>query len=147
MYRRDRPVVPEFDGNESLYLRYSREHFVEGQLAPAAIRFPKTSVNRGSLSEAEDVLFSREGAYNGLGAVELKVSDMPGRVSQEQGPTYLFFMQHVPLDENYAHSEIWSDQEPGTGTYRAPSKTVKLKFRVSLCQRIRQEQIRIEATR
>lgn len=97
MYQRHRQVLPDFDGREPLYLRYGREDFVEGQLALAAIRFPKTSVNRGSLSEPEDVLFAEDGKYNGLGVVEFEVSDVPPRIAQEQGPTYAFFMRHVHI--------------------------------------------------
>jgi len=147
MYQRHRPVLPDFDGGEPLYLRYGREDFVEGQLAPAAIRFPKTSVNRGSLSEPEDALFAEDGKYNGMGVVQFEVSDIPDRIVQEQGPTYVFFMRQVPHSDNYSHSEIWSDHAIQTGNYREPSKTVKLKFRIHLCQRITQESIRIEAVR
>ena len=122
------------------------DDFVSDQLAVGSIRFPRQSVNRGSLSEPEDALFSEEGAYDGFGVVELKVGDIPARIEQENGPPYLFSMQHVPLDHNYAHSEIWSDQEPATETYRVPSKTVKLSFRIELCRKIRRDRIRIEAT-
>ena len=147
MYQRDRQVQPDFDGGEFLYLRYGRDDFLKGQLEPAGIRFPKTSVNRGSLSQPEDVLFAEDGKYNGLGVVEFKVSDVPPWISQEPGPTYVFSMRHVPHGDNYAHSEIWSDQATQTGGYREPSKTVKLKFRTQLCQRITKERIRIEAVR
>jgi len=147
MYQRDRQVLPDFDAEEHLYLRYGREDFVDGQLAPAGIRFPKTSVNRGSLSQPEDVLFSENGRYDGLGVVEFMVSDIPPKITQAQGPTYLFFMRHVPLFDNYSHSEIWSGQGAQTGDCREPSKTVKLEFRIHLCQRITGERIRIEAAR
>ncbi len=147
MYQRDRPVLPDFDGEEALYLRSGCEDFVEGQLAPGAIRFPKTSVNRGSLSEPEDVLFAEDGRYNGLGVVGLQVSDIPSRIAQEQGPTYVFFIRHVPYPDNYSHSEIWSDRATQTGNYREPSRTVKLKFRIHLCRRITQERIKITAVR
>ncbi len=147
MFRRNRPLVPCFDGGESLYLRYGCDDFVQGQLDPSAIRFPKTSVNRGSLSEPEDALFAEDGKYNGLGVIEIKVSEIPSEILQANGPTYVFFMQHVPMDDNYSHSEIWSDQAPRTGTYRTPSRTVKMEFRVRLCQWISQERIRIEAVR
>ena len=147
MYQRDRQVLPDFEGGESLYLRYGCQDFLDGQLLSSAIRFPKTSVNRGSLSEPEDVLFDENGMYKGLGVVEFKVSDLPPRVAQDQGPAYSFFMKHVPVSNNYSHSEIWSDQESMTGQYKEPSKTVKTKFRIQLCQRISLAQIRIEAVR
>jgi hypothetical protein len=147
MVRGDRPVIQDFDGAESLYLRYFKDHFIDGRISPAAIRFPKQSLNRGLLSEPEDCLFSENGIYNGLGVVDFQVADVPVRVSQAQGPTYVFFLKHVPLSDNYAHSEIWSDQEQGDGEYREPSKTVKLEFRVRLCQRIGLNNVRIEAVR
>ena len=154
MFQRVRQIVADFDGRELLYLRYGMSDFLDGQLSPGSIRFPKTSVNRGSLSEPEDALFAEDGRFNGLGVVEFRVFDIPSRIDQEQGPAYFFFMQHVPLQENYAHSEIWSDQDvkgsdpnPAMRIYRVPSKTVKLRFRIMLAQRIRRAQIRIEALR
>lgn len=147
MIRGDRPVLPDFDAAEVLYLRYFSDHFVHGQLSTAAIRFPKQSVNRELHSEPGDCLFSEQGIYNGLGVVGFQVTDVPARVPQPQGPAYIFFLKHVPLPDNYAHSEVWSDQEPGTGDYREPSKTVKLEFRVRLCQRIGQGNVRIAAVR
>jgi hypothetical protein len=123
------------------------QFFVQGQLLPEGIRSQKQSVNRGRFSEAEDALFSETGEYDGLGVVEFKVADIPQRVEQPQGPAYVFFTQHVPLEDNYSHSEIWSDQEPRTGAFRKSSRTVSLRFRILLCTSIRQEQIRIIAVR
>jgi hypothetical protein len=145
MYQRGRPVVPEFYGDESLHLRYRQEHWVEGQLDPAGVRFPRTSVNRSTFSEPEDALFSDSGRYNGFGVVRFIVSNVPMRVAQSQGSAYVFFMVHAPLDDNYSHSEIWSDHEHRSGQYKEPSKTVKLKFRILLCQKIRREHVCIEA--
>ena len=147
MIRGDRPVLPDFDEAEVLYLRYFSDHFVDGQFSIAAIRFPKQSVNRGLHSEPEDCLFSERGIYNGLGVVDFQIADVPAKVSQPQGPAYIFFLKHVPKHDNYAHSEIWSDQELGTGDYREPSRTVKLEFRVRLCQRIGLDNVRIAAVR
>ncbi len=148
MFKRDRPVLPDFDGDELLYLRYSSQHFLQGQLTPDGIRSQlRQSVNRGSLSEPEDALFSETGRYNGLGVVEFKVWEIPPRIVQPEGPAYVFFMFHVPEEDNYSHSEILSDHDPRTGGHKKPSRTVSLEFRVRLCRSIRQERVRIEATR
>jgi hypothetical protein len=148
MYSRGREPVQDFAGPELLYLRYMSQHFIQGQLLPAGIRSQlKQSVNRGSFSEPEDALFSETGEYNGLGVVEFRVADIPERVEQVEGPTYVFFMRHEPEDENYSHSEIWSDHDPRTGGFRRPSRTVSLSFRILLCRSIRQEQVRIKAVR
>jgi hypothetical protein len=148
MYRRDREVVPDFAAAELLFLRYTSLHFVQGELLPAGIRSQlKQSVNRGCFSEPDDVLFSETGEYDGLGVVEFKVSDIPARVEQPHGPSFMFYMRHEPMDENYSHSEIWSDHEARTGGFRAPSRTVSLSFRILLCRSIREEQVRIRAVR
>jgi hypothetical protein len=148
MYRSGREAVPDFAGAELLYLRYMSQHFVQGQLLPEGIRSQlRQSVNRGRFSEPEDALFSETGEYDGLGVVQFKVADIPARVDQPQGPAYVFFMRHEPVEENYSHSEIWSDHEVRTGAFRAPSRTVSLRFRIPLCASIRQEQVRIMAVR
>src|SRR5450759_5966302 len=103
MYRNGRPIQPQFDPNEPLYLRFGSDEFVGGQLVTAAIRVPGQSLNRGSLSRPEDVLFHPEGNYNGLGAVEFNVEDIPGTVIGDQDSISMFFMRHEPHEDNYAH--------------------------------------------
>ena len=148
MYRRGRDVVSDFGGPELLYLRYMSQHFLQGQLLPEGIRSQlKQSVNRERFSEPEDALFSETGGYDGLGVVEFRVADIPERLEQPNGPAYVFFMRHEPEDQNYSHSEIWSDHEARTGGFRAPSRTVSLNFRILLCRSIRREQVRIIAVR
>jgi hypothetical protein len=147
MYRRDRPLVPEFDGTEALYLRYGLEDFDGECLAVTAISFPCMSVNRGTLSEPEDLLFSQTGAWNGLGAIEFLVADIPAEVTQAQGPAYQFYMRHVPDPDNYSHSEIWSVQASDRDIPKTPSKTVKLDYRVRLSRRITRDRVRIPAGR
>lgn len=147
MLQAGRPPVPHFPLGESLYLRYGIEEFVDGQLALGAIRFPEMSVNRGSLSEPEDALFSEDRRYDGLGVVAFKVADVPGRIDQENGPAYVFFLRHAPLEDNYSHSEICSAPEAQPESIRPPSNTVKLKFRIELSKQIKQDAIRITAVR
>jgi hypothetical protein len=147
MYRRGRPVLPVFGPDEALYLRYGSDDFVAGTLGSSVLHFPRASVNRGTLSEPEDVLFSESGEYNGLGVIELRVSDLPGTIEQPGGPAYRFHMEHTPLDENYSHSEICSEQAARTGRLQDPSKTVKLRFRIHVSRMITEERIRIMATR
>jgi hypothetical protein len=146
LYKENREAIQDFGRDELLYLRYIRQHFVDGELQPAAIRSQlKQSVNRGRFSEPGDALFSETGKYNGLGVAEFRVEDIPARVEQPDGPAYIFFMWHEPLEDNYSHSEIWSDHATRTGGFRPPSRTVSLTFRIMLCRAIRQ--VRIEAER
>lgn len=147
MLRNGRSPIADFEAHELLYLRYGADEFVDGQLDPAAIRFPKQSVNRGSLSEPEDVLFDEGGRYDGLGVVDFRVEDIPPQVVGDQDSIFNFSMHHVPLELNYAHSEIWSVRSGEAGECKKPSPSVKLKFRIQLAQRIQRANVRIEATR
>jgi hypothetical protein len=121
---------------------------VDGQLATSAIRSLKQSVNRSRYSQCEDVLFSETGDYNGLGVIELKVSDIPGAVVQD-GPTYIYFMLHEPEHLNYSHSVICSENTQNIkgkkGACVKPSPTVSLRFRMYLCRRLKSDRILIEA--
>ena len=147
MYANGRSATSFADPLEPLYLRFGLEDFLGGQLVPAAVRVPGQSVNRGSLSEPEDVLFHDEGRYDGLGVVEFQVQDIPPRIIAEQGSSAIFFMMHKPLQDNFSHSEIVCDRaEPLEGNHQA-SKSVKLKFRADLCKLIRTDRIRIHASR
>jgi hypothetical protein len=140
--------VPEVALSESFYMRYSSQHFLEGQLTPDAIRSQlKQSVNRGNYSEPEDVLFSESGEFNGLGAIELKVSDLPVKLERPDGPTFVFFICHEPEETNYSHSEIWANHEGAAFGFRRPSRTVSLKFRMSLCQFLNSERVKTQAQR
>jgi hypothetical protein len=147
MIRNGRPALTHFAPDELLFLRYGVDDFVNGQLAAAAIHFPKQSVNRGRFSEPGDVLFHNDGKYDGLGAVEFDVADIPATITGDQGSTYRFFMHHEPLDDNYGHSEIWSARPRAEEEYREPSKSTKLQFRMQLCKRILASRIRIAAVR
>lgn len=147
MIRNRRPVIPNFAADEPLFLRYGVDDFVNGQLVAAALHFPRQSVNRGRFSEPEDVLYHDEGKYDGLGAVEFGVADIPATITGDQGSTYRFFMHHEPLDDNYGHSEIWSARPESEEEYREPGKSTKLQFRMQLCKRILTSRIRIAAVR
>ena len=147
MYAKGRLAIPFEDPAELLYLRFGMDDIVDQQLAPAAVRVPGQSVNRGSLSEPEDVLFHQEGLYNGLGVVEFFVRDVPTPVTGEHGSNAVFFMRHKPLEDNYSHSEVCCDKtEQRKGDFK-PSNSVKLKFKADLCKLIRAERIRIPAAK
>ena len=149
MFQGDRQVVPGFEGIEPLFLRYRAEDFLTDHLAEHSIRSQmKQSVNRGLFSEPADVLFDEEGKYNGLGVVGFRVDDITCTVKPAEGHPYNFFMKHIPLSNNYAHSEIWSDQDPPTiAMFKRPSKTALLEFRIRLCRVITKDKICIVAAR
>ena len=94
--------------------------------------------------EPEDVLFSEAGEFNDWGVLEFRTSDIPDRIEgpDPSAPGFLFFMKHVPHEDNYAHSEIWSDKRQATGEYVEPSKWIRKQFRTRMGQRM---MVRVEA--
>jgi hypothetical protein len=141
MYRDGRPREPVFSPQELLFRRYSSEHWVDGKFVAVGFKFPKQSVNRERFSQPEDVLFSDSGEFNGWGVLEFHVSDVPLHISFAQG-LVSFFVKHSPYDDNYAHSEIWSDKDNSSGESLDLSSAVKKQFRTILAQRVK---VRIEA--
>ena len=144
MYAAGRPIVTTFPPAELLYIRYLGLHWVDGQLDHTAIPFPrvkKTSVNRGSLSEPEDVLFSETNAYAHWGVLRFFVNEIPTLVETLGAPTYLFWTKHVPLELNYSHTELWSKRAEGTEDFREPSAAIKTLFRIRLAQVLTAERI------
>lgn len=136
MYRNGRPEEPAFSPQELLFRRYRTEHWVEGQFSGLGFKFPKHSVNRGFFSAPEDVLFSDIGEFNGWSVLEFRVSDIPPPI-QLPPIAFSFFMKHVPHEDNYAHSEIWSDRMNPSGEYVEPSPAVKKQFRTIMAQRMK----------
>ena len=148
MYWAGRSIIAEFAPDEQLYIRYLGLHWVDGQLDHTGVPFPRmdrTSVNRGSLSEPEDDLFSPTGEYASMGVLEFLVKEIPSSLQAPDIPSYIFWPKHVPLDLNYSHSEIWSKRSESDEEFRKPSPSVKTIFRIRLAQVLTTERICILA--
>jgi hypothetical protein len=140
MRRSGRPEDQDFGPDELLYRRYLQSHWVAGHFSDLGFRFSRESgqsVNRQRYSEPEDVLFLEGGAFDDdWGVLEFAVRDIPPRLPEQGFPAYIFFPKHVPLELNFAHSEVWCDLERRTGNYVEPPKTVKKLLRAKLSQRV-----------
>lgn len=140
MYRRGRPIVNEFRTSELLYRRFRREDFRDGIILPSALKFPnknnKTgqSVNRSAFSQPADALWTPMHRLHGLGVFQFPVSCLPERCTCSQtNRQFVFFPKHVPLSNNYAHSEIWCDEFPAKNAgYVLPTALVKKELRASI---------------
>jgi hypothetical protein len=145
MYRRWRPVVSRFRADELLYRRHRREDIVNGTILPAALPFPKKnentgqSVNRSAFSKPEDALWGPAKRLDGMGVFEFPVSCLPGDLScPATARQFTFWPKHVPLGNNYAHSEIWSDELPRRNAeYVLPTKLVCKELRARIQQNSR----------
>jgi hypothetical protein len=120
MYRRGRPVDPDFQPSEGLFFRCQQESIQEDRrIKPASVRFPDQSVNREKFSRCTDVLMpsaSRDEQENSQewilwGVAKILVSDIPAPMETvggrpNQAMTYSFTVAHDPEEDNYGHSEL-----------------------------------------
>lgn len=141
LIRDGRDVDDNFEPREKLYHRFNKLQQSEGVLYPASIRFPDFSVNRGKYSEPNDVLLYDYPSVIDWGVASFKVEDIPPPHTTGEGTeyetTYSFAVKHVPIEENYSHSEVRTYKN---GNYskdmEVGSKKVKLRFRIYLGNRI-----------
>lgn len=140
MYRRWRAVVPEFQPGELLYRRYRRQDVTNGVIQDAALKFPKKdentgqSVNRSRFSKPQDTLWNDKERLDGLGVFQFPASCLPKEATcPATGRRFAFWPKHVPIQNNYAHSEIWSDQLPRNDAgYVLPTKLVCKQLRATI---------------
>lgn len=136
MRRNGRPEDQAFEASEKLFRRYNRAHYMNGQFSNTGFSFASPqSVNRQKYSEPSDVLFSETDEFANWGVLSFKVEDLPTSFPSEN-PRYSFSPRHVPMEDNYAHSEVWCDSVPPRGAYVKPSKPMKKLFRAVLSQRV-----------
>lgn len=136
MKRNERAEDQDFRATEKLFRRYTREHYINGQFSNTGFAFTSPqSVNRQKYSEPTDVLFSETDEFAEWGVLSFKCEDLPESFPPDD-PQYTFFAKHVPMEDNYAHSEVWCDGRPATGEYVRPSKQLRKLFRAALSQRI-----------
>jgi hypothetical protein len=98
--------------SEVLYRRISRQHLSsqDGRLTDAALPFPDQSVNRSKFSTASDALIPDpscrdRGRWLSMGVAEIPASAVSHSVDARSGQCNIL-VEHVPLEWNYAHSEI-----------------------------------------
>jgi len=132
MFRRDRPVDPNFDPSEHLFFRIPPDAVVVG-VDPVDIRFPEFSVNRGKFGYYWYLLYPK---FFEFGVVEFLVSDIPTPLQSEGGVEYAFRPEHVPDDDNYAHSEVRTFKGKTRSQKSNLPQGIKKEFREALVQRM-----------
>ena len=137
MLRNGRPPDPHFELDDSLYRGFRADEVINGRLIPERIKFyPRMSVNRGKYSEPGDFLYVEYPKYRDCGVAECKVADIPGRLVSEGGPVYEWRLEHTPLEDNYAHSEIVTFKDGIHTLTLDPPKHIKKTVRQILSDRL-----------
>jgi hypothetical protein len=136
MLRDGRPEDQQFSPSELMYRRYVQEDFDGEALKPARFSVPP-SLNRGKLSEPEDVIFSETGEFDEYGVLECIVEKLSVTVVDDRRMEYVFVPVHLPEENNYSHSEMWADcTQTGQRTDRI-SKVARKEYRTMVCQRFK----------
>jgi hypothetical protein len=144
MYQGLRCSDPKFIGTERMYIRCTSTDLVRSdgarRLLPAFIRASGQSVNRGKYSFFFDVLLpgAQQASFRWLylGVVHLQVSDVSVQLQSSVPPTEIR-VEHVPLDDNYAHSEIRAFKSDRMLTPKQVAGTVKKELRQIISDRAR----------
>ena len=135
MLRSGRPEVPTFAPDESLYYRCNKAEVNGDALLHSAIHIPCSSVNRGGgdFGPPDDVTVD----YPGFGVARLFAGNMPAPVAVE-GRKFDFRVAHVPMDDNYAHSEIraYRDGKYNKNWRYKPAQVVTLQVSLSKKARV-----------
>src|SRR5262249_52309269 len=131
IYRNGRPADPDFASEEHLCRRCRIDQIDGDHLARDAIGFPDWSVNRARYSEPGDALLPD---WPDWGVASFTVGSVPPRISSPGGPIFEFRVEHVPEENNYAHSEVRSYKGGQHSRELDVPKTVKAEFRQRLSE-------------
>lgn len=136
MYRRWRREDQSFHPSENLYMRFedhglsiSAQEPTATQIIREQIRTLDQSVNRSKYSRPEDVLFPRNFSW---GILAFPVCDVPNNLLSGTGISIEFKVTHVPLWNNYAHSEIHAFNASTHHRQNRLSNKVKREFRQTM---------------
>lgn len=125
MFRHGRQTDPGFDEHERLYLRFPDRGYGESAADLSVERVLKEnlpdasqSFNRSRYSEPTDVLFEstrppkRWGTYLNWGVLALELGVIPQLLPYPEGDqVYSFEPEHVPLWDNYGHTEVHIEED------------------------------------
>lgn len=104
MRRSGRPVVDKFEPQERLFYRLDTAYPVGEAPSGLSVRKPDFSTNREALGGKPIYVLLPE--YPDYGIAEFKVVSLPASIPSEGGREYSWAPTHVPLEDNYYHSEV-----------------------------------------
>ena len=105
--RNGRPVDNDFPDEERLFFRIEEAVLADGEkIPPSAVPFPNTSMNRERYSLPEDVLLGKQGfLVYGTAVAQVRINH---QTTSDRGAStyYRLCPIHVPLEDNYSHTEL-----------------------------------------
>ena len=138
MYTANRLKVPDFDPAENLFVRVEPDQVINGEVKITAIRLPEQSVNRERFSPPWWVLIPSPEQpaekFRDCSVFAIARSDVPSKVEVSPGVDHVFEFRvaHVPVENNYAHSEIGVFRG-GHQQRKIKNKSAKQMLRYAVC--------------
>lgn len=139
MLRNGRPRDQEFRPEERLFRRVPLQLWDDGNdpIEVDAIELPDLSVLREKYGHPEWARLESEECGE-WGVICFEVQDIPPRLQHLGVFIWSFRPRHVPLEENYPHSEVWAyENETHINAKHRIDPDLHLRWREMLLRRIR----------
>ena len=130
------PPDPVFLPSERLFHRVKDED-VEGEnVLPSAIRLPDCSVNREKYALSPEVaLQGYEDEFSHVAS--MCAGDLPIPQTTEGSITWMFFVAHDPLVDNYSHTEVrLKKSDQSYDVKRSPRGAVRTTLKLLLAEKM-----------
>lgn len=136
LHQGERLPDPIFLPEEELFIRFNQIDG-SGNVAISEIRYVDQSGNRSKYcSRPSYILLSNYDNW-GYGSISIKdILDIPGIITTKSGVNNSCEVAHMPLTDNYSHSEIWTYRNGVRVTNNNKKKKIGLLFRLEICQKI-----------
>jgi hypothetical protein len=127
---------PIFLPEEELFIRFNQIDG-SGKVAISEIRYDNQSGNRSKYcSKPSYILLPNYGNW-GYGSISVKdILDIPEIITAKSGVTNSCEVAHMPLKDNYSHSEIWTYRNGVRVTNNNKKRKIGLLFRLEISQKI-----------
>jgi len=127
---------PIFLPEEELFIRFNQIDG-SGKVAISEIRYDNQSGNRSKYcSKPSYILLPNYGNW-GYGSISVRdILDIPAIITAKSGVTNSCEVAHMPLKDNYSHSEIWTYRNGVRVTNNNKKKKIAALFRIEICQKI-----------
>jgi hypothetical protein len=127
---------PIFSPEEELFIRF-RQIDGSGKVAISEIRYVDQSGNGSKYCYRPRYILLPNYDNWGYGAIRIKdILDIPGIITKISGVNNSCEVTHMPLTDNYSHSEIWTFRNGVRVTNNNKKKKIGLLFRKEICQKI-----------
>jgi hypothetical protein len=136
LHQGERLPDPIFLPEEELFIRFNQIDG-SGKVAISEIRYDNQSGNRSKYCSRPSYILLPNYDNWGYGTISIKdILDTPGIITAKSGVNNSCEVAHMPLADNYSHSEIWTYRNGVRVTNNNKKRKIGLLFRLEISQKI-----------